>query len=144
MRNILLRGVPATTWVMVLYAILVFGDRLFFAGTFLEGELFAIPTLSTAMISVSGGWLLVVLAFVALAIESIRATRIRDNTLNDYLSVATLIIALILLIGVEAFGTMAFVALFIAALIDVLQDRIVGQAVARRDWAVQMPASDNS
>jgi hypothetical protein len=99
--------------------------------------------LGTGALVVTGGWLLVVLAFVALAIENIRATRIRANTGNDYLSVLTLIVGLVLLIAVPQFGTMVFLSIFIAGVIDVLQDRIIGQEVARRDWGVQMapPAS---
>jgi hypothetical protein len=147
MKRILVRGVPATTWVIVLYAILVFGYQFIFSSvagdTFVALYLFSIPTLSAASLYIDGGWLVVVLALLALAIESIRATRIRDNTGNDYLSVATLILALILLIAVEQFATMAFAVVFIAALIDVLQDRIIGQAVARRDWGVQMAAPDH-
>jgi hypothetical protein len=147
MKHFLIRGVPATTWAIVLYAILVFGYQLIFSSgagdTFVDLYLFSIPTLSSASLIVTGGWLMVVLALLALAIESIRATRIRDNTGNDYMSVATLILALILLIAVPQFTTMAFAVIFIAGLIDVLQDRIIGQAVARRDWGVQMPAPDH-
>lgn len=146
MKRFLLRGVPFTTWVIVLYAILVFGYQLIFSAgpgdTFVDLYLFSIPTLSAASLVVTGGWLLVVLALLALAVESIRATRIRDNTGNDYMSVATLIVALILLIAVEQFSTMPFAVIFIAALIDVLQDRVIGQAVARRDWGVQMQAPE--
>lgn len=147
MKRFLLRGVPATAWVIVIYAILVYGYLLIFAGpddpvrgpdTFIALRLFDIPTLSSQAIEVDGGWLIVLLALIALGIESIRATRIRDNTGNDYLSVATLIISLILLIAVPQFSNMAFGVVFIASLIDVLQDRIIGQAVARRDWGVHM------
>ena len=152
MKRFLIRGVPATTWVIVLYAILVYGYLLIFSeeptvpllprDTFVDLHLFNIPTLSDQSLAVSGGWLMVVLALLALAIESIRATRIRDNTGNDYMSVATLIVALILLIAVPQFSNMVFAVIFIACLIDVLQDRVIGQAVARRDWGVQLPASD--
>jgi hypothetical protein len=152
MKRFLLRGVPVTAWVIVLYAILVFGYQFIFAeaavdplartDTFVALHLFNIPTLSDVSLDVTGGWLLVVLGLAGLAVESIRATRIRDNTSNDYLSVITLIVALILLIAVPQFSTMVFAVIFIAALIDVLQDRIIGQAVARRDWGVQMPAPD--
>ena len=146
MKRFLLRGVPATAWIVVLYAILVFGYQLIFSDqtldpsdTFINLHLFNIPTLSTKSLMITGGWLLVVLALTALAIESIRATRIRDNTGNDYMSVATLIVTLVLLIAVEQFSEMVFAVIFIAALIDVLQDRIIGQAVARRDYGVQLP-----
>ncbi len=132
------RGLPLTAWVTIIYAVLVFGDQLIFDGIFVERILFGIPTLSAATIVVTGGFIFVILAFVALAVENIRATRIRDNTGNDYLSVLTLIVTLLLMIAVEQFATMAFAAVFIAALIDVLQDRIIGQAVARRDWGVQV------
>jgi hypothetical protein len=146
MKRFLLRGVPATAWIVVLYAILVFGYQLIFSDqtldpsdTFINLHLFNIPTLSTKSLMITGGWLLVVLALTALAIESIRATRIRDNTGNDYMSVATLIVTLVLLIAVEQFSEMVFAVIFIATLIDVLQDRIIGQAVARRDYGVQLP-----
>jgi hypothetical protein len=134
----LTRGLPLTAWVTIIYAVLVFGDQLIFDGDFINQSLFSIPTLSAARLEVTGGWLIIILTFIALAIESIRATRIRDNTSNDYLSVLTLIVTLILLIAVEQFGNMVFAAVFIAAVIDVLQDRIIGQAVARRDWGVQV------
>jgi hypothetical protein len=150
-RRFLIRGVPATTWVIVLYAILVFGYDLIFAeqtvplaprDSFVELYLFSIPTLSDTPLLVTGGWLLVVLALAALAIESVRATRLRDNTGNDYMSVITLIVALILLIAVPQFSNMVFAVIFIACLIDVLQDRVIGQAVARRDWGVHMAPPD--
>jgi hypothetical protein len=136
--RVITRGLPMTAWVIIVYAILVFGDQLLFDDLFVERVLFTIPTLSAARLVVTGGWLIVILAFIALAVESVRATRVRETATNDYLSVLTLIVALILLIAVEQFGTTVFVTVFIAALIDVLQDRIIGQAVARRDWGVQV------
>jgi hypothetical protein len=136
--HLLTRGVPMTLWLVVIYAVLVFADQLISGGTFVERTLFDIPTLSQTPLVVTGGWIIVVLAFVALLIENIRSTRIRDNTANDYLSVLTLIVSLVLLIAVRQFSTMVFATVFLATLIDVLQDRIIGQAVARRDYGVQV------
>lgn len=136
--HFLTRGLPMTAWLVILYTVLVFGDQLITGGVFVNRYLFGIPTLSGMPIVIDGGWLLVILAFIALAIESIRATRIRDNTGNDYISVLTLIVAVVLLIAVEQYANMVFATIFIATVIDVLQDRIIGQAVARRDWGVQV------
>jgi hypothetical protein len=132
------RDVPVTIYLIILYAILVYGQDVFFGQPVLDIILGEIQLVSAASLVVTGSWVFVALTFVALFVENIRATKIRGHTANDYLSIAALVAALVLLLVVPQFGTMTFVIIFIACLFDVAQDRIIGQAVARRDWGVQV------
>src|SRR5690606_34127243 len=74
--------------------------------------------------------------FIAMGSDTWRATRIRDPTGNDPLSVLTLIGYIAFLLLLPSFMTMTFTFIVVASIIDVILDRVIGQAVARRDTAV--------
>ena len=82
------RDVPVTIYLIILYAILVYGQDLFFGQPVLDIVLGEIRLVSAATLVVTGSWVFVALTFVALFVENVRATKIRGHTVNDYLSIA--------------------------------------------------------
>ncbi|MEL6284543.1 MAG: hypothetical protein AAFQ73_17595, partial [Pseudomonadota bacterium] len=61
-----------------------------------------------------------------------RATKARDFSGNDWMSLIVTVGALLLFVGVGWFGTTAFMIVPLVGIGDLLLDRYVGQAVARR------------
>lgn len=135
------RGVPAYAWVGVAYALTVLSaPRGATSGPALEAWLDAplarLPLLGSGALPVSLTTLFVVAGFAAAWVEVIRATRLRDRGGNDGLSIVATIAAVLVFVGAAPFATVAFLVVPLAGLGDLLLDRLVGQAVARRDLAI--------
>lgn len=100
----------------------------------LNAELMTLPLVSGADFIVTGTTIFIVLGFFCAWIEVVRATNIRDTAGNDTWSLIMTLISFVLFVGVAPFGTTAFLIVAIVGFGDVLLDRFVGQAVARRDF----------
>lgn len=135
------RGLPAYVWVGLAYAIVVIGSpvsgsNILALERYLASALFTIPLLNSGTLIVSFNVIFVVAAFVAVWVEVIRATSVKDRAGNDWLSLVSTFIAILVFVGATPFGTMAFMVVPLAGFGDLLLDRLVGQAVARRDFAL--------
>jgi hypothetical protein len=135
------RGLPAYVWVGVAYAVVVVGAPVSGQNTvalerYLASPLFSVPLLNSGTFIVSFNAIFIVAAFVAVWIEVIRATSIRNRAGNDWMSLVATFVAILVFAGAAPFGTMAFMVVPLAGFGDLLLDRLVGQAVARRDFAV--------
>lgn len=135
------RGLPAYVWVGVFYAIVIAGAPAYVSDVskleiYLASEITRIPLLNGGAFTVSFNTIFIASAFVAVWIEVIRATNIRDRAGNDWLSLVATFVAILIFVGAEPFGTLGFMVVPLAGFGDLLLDRLVGQAVARRDFAV--------
>jgi len=139
--QVLWRGLPAYVWVGIAYAILIGTVSLPVQNSaaleqFLARPLFDLPLLNSGVFAVNWNTIFVVAAFFSVWIEVIRATSLRNRAGNDWLSLVATFIAILVFAGSEPFGTMAFMVVPLAGFGDLLLDRLVGQAVARRDFAI--------
>jgi hypothetical protein len=100
----------------------------------LSTTLFTLPLLVGPGFGISITSFFIALAFVMQWIEAYRATRIRATGGNDLFSIILTLAALLLFVGREEFQTTAFMVVVIVGVGDVILDRIIGQAVARRDF----------
>lgn len=100
----------------------------------LDEEIFPLPLFSQNVFSVNGTVIFLVLGFLTSWVEVARATNIRSTARNDTWSLIVTLIAFVLFVGVSSFGTTAFLIVAVVGFGDVLLDRYVGQAVARRDF----------
>jgi hypothetical protein len=125
-------AVPLIAVVMVVYTALAIDPN------FSAGSAFADWVLpSGAEFFLTFGDLFVILGLVALFFEVIKAARVGAGTIVDHmLSTATFIIALIVFLLVQAFGTPAFLMLTLMALVDVVAGYTVSIFAARRDFSV--------
>lgn len=135
------RGLPAYVWVGLAYAVVVIGapvqgSNIVALERYLASSLFTVPLLNDGTLIVSFNVIFVIAAFVAVWVEVIRATSIKDRAGNDWLSLVATFIAILVFVGATPFGTMAFMVVPLAGFGDLLLDRLVGQAVARRDFAL--------
>jgi hypothetical protein len=133
------RGLPAYVWVGLAYAIIIAGapsPRVMSLEQYLAEPQFMLPLLNNGTFLVSLNTMFVIAAFVAIWIEVMRATSVTTRAGNDGLSIAATFIAILVFVGAESFGTLAFMVVPLAGLGDLLLDRLVGQAVARRDFAI--------
>ncbi|MEO1330401.1 MAG: hypothetical protein AAFW46_12120 [Pseudomonadota bacterium] len=150
------KGVPAYLWIAVFYVIYVgvvaapdaFSSiwseevapgQLSIAEKVelvLRETLFTIPLFSGTGFEVSWTTLFIIFGFFAAWIEVVRATNARNFSGNDFMSLIVTVIAIVLFVGVSWFGTTAFMIVPLVGIGDLLLDRLVGQAVARRDLAV--------
>lgn len=80
--------------------------------------------------------------FIAQWVEAFRATQVRRTGGNDFFSILLAFAALLLFVGAPAFHTTAFLVVVIVGFGDVLLDRLIGQAVARRDFGGLIPGAD--
>ncbi len=142
------KSIPAYFWLAVAYTIFVIvvkftmaidaglneeAFRLAIEEALLR-EVFPIPLFTQRFFPVNWLLLFVTFGFICAWVEVLRALEIRRTGRNDTWSVIVTLGAFILFAGFPAFGTSAF---FIVALVgfgDVILDRQVGQAVARRDF----------
>jgi len=139
--QVLWRGMPAYVWVGVAYAVVIMtapipGSNMVALERYLATPLFTLPLLNSGSFIVSFNTIFIVAAFVAVWIEVIRATSLRNRAGNDWLSLVATFVAILVFAGAEPFGTMAFMVVPLAGFGDLLLDRLVGQAVARRDFAI--------
>lgn len=100
----------------------------------LTEPLFTLPLFSSNQFAVTFTVVFIVLGFLSAWIEVVRATNIRSTARNDTWSLIVTLIAFGLFVGVSSFGTTAFLIVAVVGFGDVLLDRYVGQAVARRDF----------
>jgi hypothetical protein len=130
MRYIL--SVPLIAVVMVVYTALAIDPN------FSAGSAFADWILpSGADFFLTLGDLFVILGLVALFFEVIKSARLGPGTIVDHmLSTATFIVALVVFLLVQAFGTSAFFMLTLMALVDVVAGYTVSIFSARRDFTV--------
>lgn len=119
---------------------LIFGDELYERVELaLDEPIVTVPLFSNANFVIDWTVVFIILGFVAAWIEVVRATHIRDTARNDTWSLVVTIVAFVLFVGVSSFGTTAFMIVAIVGFGDVLLDRYVGQAVARRDFGGILP-----
>lgn len=150
------RGIPAYFWLGIAYAIYVGlmaaggvvgvgGDAVTTPGAepepfymaveaSLGASLFEIPLFSGNSFAVTWTVIFITLGFLCSWVEVVRATAIRDTARNDTASLIVTLVAFVLFVGVSSFGTTAFLIVALVGFGDVLLDRYVGQAVARRDF----------
>ncbi|MEL6279335.1 MAG: hypothetical protein AAF661_00995 [Pseudomonadota bacterium] len=159
------KGVPAYLWIAIFYIVYVgviaapevFGDIVgsedAAADTttitekveqVLSEQLFAITLFSGQAFAVTWTTIFIILGFLASWIEVMRATKARDFSGNDWMSLIVTVGALLLFVGVGWFGTTAFMIVPLVGIGDLLLDRYVGQAVARRDFGVPFGADGGS
>ena len=145
--NFLFRVVPLHFYLVIAYAIIVgvgslgIGDETFSWGD----KAFALPLFGEnaqgepAEVVVTWSGIVVMLAFVAQWLEAIRATAVAGTSRNDVWSLILAVISVVLFVGVPQFQTFTFFVIVIVAFGDVLLDRIIGQAVAQRDFGGMIP-----
>ena len=102
--------------------------------TALDCRVVTLPLFSGNAYTIDWMTLFIVAGFVCAWIEVVRATNIRDTARNDTWSLIVTIISIVLFAGVSVYGTTAFLIVAVVGFGDVLLDRYVGQAVARRDF----------
>jgi hypothetical protein len=143
------RSIPAYFWLGLAYAIFVAvmalggssgdatgGEPMLYqrVETALDGSIFRLPLPSGNEFHVTGTLIFIVVGFLCAWVEVVRATQIRLTGRNDTWSLIVTLIAALLFFAFSPFGTTAFLIVFLVGFGDVLLDRIVGQAVARRDF----------
>lgn len=106
----------------------------------LTSELFTVTLFSGQPFTFTWTTFFIIAGFLASWIEVMRATKARDFSGNDWMSLIITVIALMLFVGVDWFGTTAFMIVPLVGMGDLLLDRYVGQAVARRDFGVPFGA----
>lgn len=98
---------------------------------------FTLP--SGAEVSLSAGWLLVLVGLVLLYIEIFKATRTGSGTILDHaLSLIVFIVGLVELLVVKKLGHPVFMTILLMTLIDVVAGFTVSISSARRDFGVPM------
>ena len=145
--NFLLRTVPLHFYLVIAYTILIalsgFGsgaDGFNFGATLFEIPLFGGQEGAEASgVKITWEALIVIFAFVAQWLEAIRATAVAGTSRNDVWSLILAVVSVVLFVGVPQFQTFAFFVIVIVAFGDVLLDRIIGQAVAQRDFGGMIP-----
>ena len=125
-------SIPLIAVVMVVYSALAIDPN------FSAGSAFADWVLpSGADFFLTFGDVFVIVGLVALFFEVIKSARLGAGTIVDHmLSTATFIIALIVFLLVQAFGTAPFLMLTLMALVDVVAGFTVSILSARRDVSV--------
>ncbi|MEM9725543.1 MAG: hypothetical protein AAF909_08790 [Pseudomonadota bacterium] len=146
------QGIPAYFWLGVLYGVFVLyvatigGSTATVDGVAevvplylmveqdLTEKIFGITLFSGNEFAVTGTVIFIVLGFLSAWVEVVRATNVRSTARNDTWSLIVTLIAFILFVGISEFGTTAFLIVAVVGFGDILLDRYVGQAVARRDF----------
>jgi len=125
-------AVPLIAVVMVIYTALAINPNFSAGSAFMD---WVLP--SGAELFLTFGDIIVIAGLVALFFEVIKSARLGAGTIIDHmLSTATFIIALIVFLLVQAFGTPAFLMLTVMALVDVVAGYTVSIFSARRDFSV--------
>lgn len=99
----------------------------------LASPIATLPLFAGVGLALTGNIAFIILGFMAQWSEAIRATRLDDRR-NDLFSILLAFGALLLFVGIDYFQTTAFLVVVLVGFGDVLLDRIIGQAVARRDF----------
>lgn len=130
-------AVPLIAVVMVIYTAFVYSAAAVNPGLSAISIAYDMTLPSDAGLFLTFGDLLVLLGLVAFFVEIIKAARLGPSTIVDHmLSTATFIVALIVFLLVQAFGTSSFLILTVMALIDVVAGYTVSIFSARRDYSV--------
>jgi len=132
------KGVPGTFWLIGIYTII--NLVAYFGGNepvdvINNDILFTLPLVKTSVPMMVGDTF-VVLVLLSMALEAWRATRIHDRSGNDLMSLLAFAMAGVLLIVVPWYGTATFSFVVVAGAVDLMLDRVIGQAVARRDFGI--------
>lgn len=107
------------------------------ADTLLRNELFRLPMLNGNPWVFSWGDLIILLLFVTLFFELLKATYTSGTSLLDHgLSMLVFVVCLIEFLMVQQAQTSVFFFIVIATLIDVIAGYTIGIRVARRDLAI--------
>ncbi len=135
------RGLPAYVWVGVGYAIVIAGAPTHDGNVpalerYLAAPLFPLPLLNNGSFIVSWNAIFIFSAFISLWVEVVRATSLRNRAGNDWMSLVATFSTILIFAGSESFGTLAFMVVPLVGFGDLLLDRLVGQAVAKRDFAI--------
>lgn len=101
---------------------------------FLSSGVASIPLLSGGSWALTFGDLLIVLGLMLLFVEIVQSTRIgRSSIVNHGLSMLVFVIALILFLGIQTYGTSTFFILMFLSLLDVIAGFTITIRTARRD-----------
>ena len=131
-----IRAIPLILLVFILYNVVVLlsGVPAEETAEFLRRELLPIPMLNGATWSFSWGDLIVLLLFLTLFVELLKATYTSGASLLDHgLSMLVFVVCLIEFLMVRPAQTSTFFFITIATLIDVIAGYTIGIRVARRD-----------
>ncbi len=127
-----LLSVPLIAVVMVVYTALAINPDFSAGSAFTD---WVLP--SGAELYLTFGDIFVILGLAALFFEVIKSARLGPGTIVDHiLSTAVFVIALIVFLLVQAFGTPAFLMLVLMAFIDVVAGYTISILSARRDLSV--------
>lgn len=102
---------------------------------FLDTPLFAAPVVAGDSLPISWTLLFVLFGFACSWIEVFRAMRQTHRALNDIGSILVTIPLIILLVGVEAFQTTAFMVIAFVGFADVILDRLIQRGDAVSDYS---------
>lgn len=136
----LVRSVPLHFYLVIAYSVVVAvgmlgGETGFDWNT----KLFTLPLFNEGSLDIPAYGVVVILGFMAQWLEAIRATRVSGTARNDIWSLILAVVTVVLFVGVAEFQTFAFFVIVVVAFGDVLLDRIIGQAVAQRDFGGLVP-----
>lgn len=134
-----LRAIPTILFVFIFYNVLVLigGGDAVQTDNLLREKLFGIPMLNNHEWIFSWGDLIVLLLFITLFAELLKATYTSGTSLLDHgLSMLVFVACLIEFLLVRKAQTSIFFFITIATLIDVIAGYTIGIRVARRDLAI--------
>ncbi len=141
----LFRTLPFLGLVMAVYAIFLYGGSLFASdpfvmGPFLTGALWTITLPSGDPWVLTNGGVFVIVALFMLGIEGLKSTGTgKTSMINHMLSMLVFLVAGVLFLLVQGFGTTTFFLLVAMALIDTMVGMLTSIVSARRDFGVATP-----
>lgn len=129
-----IRSIPLMALVLVLYNVIIVFASEGGATELLQKEVFALPIISGARLSISLGDMILFVALIVLFAEVLKATYTSTASLVDHgLSMLVFVICLVEFLVVQRAGTSVFAGITGAALFDVIAGYTIGIRVARRD-----------
>lgn len=130
-------SIPLIAVVMVIYAAFVYTAPAILPDLSAGSVSFDATLPSGAGLFLTAGDILVLLGLVVFFFEIIKAARLGPGSIVDHmLSTIAFVIALIVFLLVEPFGTSSFLMLTVMAFIDVVAGFTVSIFSARRDYSV--------
>lgn len=132
-----LRAIPLVALPLIIYNVLLTFAGGTVADEFFRGPLFSITMIKGATWVFSRGDLIVLLTFLVLFVELIKATYTAGSSLVDHgLSMLVFIACLVEFLVVNGAATSVFFFVMLGALIDVVAGFTIGIRVARRDLSI--------